>query len=202
MSKSLAEMRQSPKVGRPRRSYQLCLAGAVMAEMQSLANELADLATRAFIPEDEPKKPTRVNDPERVKVAARMAEIRVRQTELDDEMAEHTGELILEGIDDGEWDRWVDENPARPDGNKSHLRDLRVTGGICDADAVIADLPRYMAEWNGDPLNDEDKKFVFESAAGGDKKELAQLVIVMHETAVDLPKLRERWRAGMASDTD
>lgn len=198
MSKSLAEMRNSPKVARPRRSYQVCLAGALMAEMQSLANELADLTTRTFGSDGESRPPSRVNSPE----TARIAELRGRMTELDDEMAEHTGEVMLEGIDDGEWDRWVDEHPARGDGNKGSARDIRVAGGICDADALIADLPRYMVEWNGEPLSDEDRKFVFTSIAGGDKKEMAQLVIVMHETAVDLPKLRERWRAGMASDTD
>lgn len=196
MPKSLAEMRQSTKVGRPRRSYQVCLAGSLMAEMQSLTNELADLATRTTGSEGEAKPPKRVASPE----AARIAELRARMTELDEEMAEHTGEVMLEGIDDGEWDRWTDEHPAHEPGTKGYPRDMRVTGGICDAEALIADLPRYIVEWNGEPVDEEERKFLFGAIAGGDKKEMAQLVIVMHETAVDLPKLRERWRAGMASD--
>lgn len=194
MPKSLAQIRESTNTGLPRRSQRLCLATGLLAEMQSLTVELAEVLSRSSDP-DEPRPPTRLNTPE----SPRAAEIRTRMAELDAELGEHTGELVIQGVDDGEWGRWADNNPPRDEGQPGYERDLRWAYGICNADALKDDLGRYALTWNGEPLADGDWDVIRERAAPGDLKDLCKTVVMMHETAVDLPKLRELWQEGMTS---
>jgi hypothetical protein len=197
MSKSLAELRQSKSTSLPERSYSLCLAAALVAEMQTLTEELATLPIRKRSVGDDDKQdgpPRRAGEG----VDPRAAEIQTRMGELWDEMDEHTGELRLRAIKDGDWRLWVDEHPARED-NK---RDAQVTYGLCDADALIDDLGRYAATWNGEDLAPGDWDFIESKASTADKKAMATTVLVMHEQVVDLPKWRAGWLANRTSGND
>lgn len=177
MSMSLAELRASSRVGLPERAYKMCLASALVAEVQSIVGELAEAEVLAA--SDAPKAPRRVGE------APASALLRDRLAVLRDEMAEHTGELTLRGVTEGEWRTWVDEHPAR----KDNKRDEVIAYGACDADALLDDLDRFASAWNGEPLKPGDWDFILSNAAPGDVKSLVQLVVVMHETAVDVPKL-------------
>lgn len=184
MSKSLAELRQSPATSAPERSYRLCLAAGLVAEVQSLTEELAAIAVPPRTDEDEPAAP-----PKRMAEGGespREAEIKQRLRELWDEMEEHTGELRLRAVDSGAWRRWVDAHPARED----NARDARIAYGACNGDDLIDDLATYAHSWNGDPLAEGDWEFIRSKASGGDLQALAQAVVMMHEVAPDLPKLR------------
>lgn len=182
MSKSLAELRQSPRVGLPERSYRLCLAPKLVAEVQSLLSDLEDaqIAAVAQAEGDEgAAKPKRMGD------ASPAAKIRARLQELQSELDEHTGSLTLRGWDEGAWRLWVAEHPAR----KDNARDEQLAYGCCNADALIDSLAEFAHAWNGEPLGPGDWEFLRTNAAPGDVKALAQLVVIMHESVVDVPKL-------------
>lgn len=182
MSKSIAELRQSPRVGLPERSYSLCLASALVSEVQALLGELEDAqeteAARAEGDETAVK-------PKRMADAPRSRQIRERLSELHAEMADHTGSLTLRGVDEGKWRMWVDEHPAR-DGNE---RDDSFGYGIANIDALVDDLSTYAIAWNGDSMGPGDWEFIKANAVPGDLRKVAQLIVAMHESAVDVPKL-------------
>ncbi|MDP9144206.1 MAG: hypothetical protein M3N43_05860 [Actinomycetota bacterium] len=182
MSKSLAELRTSPRVGLPERTYSLCLASSLVGEIQSLIAELqdAEVLVAAQAEGDGDKAP-----PRRAGQKSPADKIRKRLAELQSEMIEHTGQLGLRGIKNAAWMEWVAENPAR-EGNQ---RDQAYAYGVCDADALMADLGRYAATWSGDPMAPADWEFIEGAAAPADIKGICQLVVAMHEMRLDIPKL-------------
>lgn len=181
MSKTLAELRQSPRVGLPERSYSLCLASTLIGEVQTLISELQD----AEVEDAARAEGEAVAKPKRAAEKSAAAPIRKRLGELRSEMAEHTGILTLRGLTEGKWREWVDNHPPR-EGNK---RDAQIAYNCCDADALLDDLELFAHAWNGDPVGPGDWDFIVSNAAPGDIKTITQLVVVMHETAVDIPKL-------------
>lgn len=181
MAKSLAELRQSPRVGLPERTYQLCLASTLVGEVQTLVSELEDAEVEAARNEDEAK----TSRPKRAGESSPTVEIRKRLGALQAEMAEHTGTLTLHGVTEGQWREWVDGNPAR-EGND---RDKAIAWNCCNADALLDDLERYAKAWNGEDLKPGDWDFILSNAAPGDVKALVQIVVSMHEMAVNVPKL-------------
>jgi hypothetical protein len=182
MSKTLAELRQSPRVGLPTRTYSLCLAPQLMGEVQELfeAWQAAKVAEQAQREGDESAAP-----PKRMGGKAESAKIREQIVALSAEAEEHTGILTLRGFDEGAWRLWVDEHPAR-EGNK---RDDEIAHGFCNADALIDGLEQFAHQWNGADMAAGDWAFIAENAAPADIKQIAELVVAMHENAVNLPKL-------------
>lgn len=153
MSKSIAELRQSPHVGLPERTYPLCLASTLVGEVQALLGQLEDAraADRAQTEGDESAA-----KPKRMGAGSGTAKIRKRLAELSEEMREHTGTLTLRGTDEGAWRLWVEAHPAR-EGND---RDARIAYGACNADDLIDDLGKYAAAWNDDPIAAGDWDFI------------------------------------------
>lgn len=194
MSKSLAELRQSPHVGLPERSYSLCLASALVGEVQSLWEDLKDAEARTAAQAD--GDGDRVA-PRRAGEKSPAAAIRGRLAELQEEMLEHTGKLGLRGIRSAEWNAWVAEHPAR----EGNLRDSEYAYGICDADALLADLGQFAVSWNGDPITPADWEFITGAAIPGDMNAIVQVVVAMHETAVNVPKLLSAWLATPGAET-
>lgn len=182
MSKTLAELRTSPLVGLPERTYSLCMASSLVGEVQSLVAQLQDAedVAAAQAEGDGDKAP-----PRRAGQKSPTDKIRKRLVEVQAEMIEHTGKLGLRGIKNAAWMEWVAEHPAR-EGNQ---RDQAYTYGVCDADALMADLGRYAATWNGEPMTPADWAFLEDSAAPADIKGICQLVVAMHEMRLDIPKL-------------
>lgn len=181
MSKSLAELRQSPRVGLPERTYSLCLASTLVGEVQALWSQLEDIEAKEAARRDGDKaaRPTRMGE------GSEAGKIRAELARLSEEMIEHTGTLTLHGVTEGAWRLWVDEHPAR-EGNE---RDAKVAYGICDADALLDDLGTYAKAWNGEAMGPGDWDFIKANAAAGDLKEIARTVVAMHEMTVDVPKL-------------
>lgn len=180
MSMSLDALRASDRTGLPERTYPLCLASALVGEVQSVLTELRE-AEQVEAARQDSDNPT----PRRVGEPPVTAPIRARLATLRDEMAEHTGTLTLQAVTEGKWRTWVDEHPAR-EGNK---RDAQIAYGCCNADDLLDDLEQFATKWNEDPIKPGDWDFILANAAPGDVKSLVQLVVVMHETAVDVPKL-------------
>lgn len=181
MSKSLAELRQSPRVGLPERTYSLCLASKLVSEVQSLWAQLveAEQVEEARREGDAAAPPRRNADkPESIKIRKKIATLQA-------EMTEHTGNLRIVGVPAGEWEDWVDHHPPR----ENNDRDLRIADGICNADDLLADLGKYAKAWNGDDLGEGDWEWLKSNAAPGDIKAIARTVVRMHEGTVDVPKL-------------
>jgi hypothetical protein len=182
MSKTLAELRQSPRVGLPERTYSLCLASKLIGEVRTLAVELDDAMDEAAAQAEGDGSKAR---PRRAGESSTVLKIRKRMAALREEMVEHTGTLGLLGVDEGKWRAWVDEHPAR----EGNARDQQITLGYCNADDLLDDLGTYAKTWNGDDLAAGDWDWIKSQAAPGDLKELGRLVVSMHEMAVDVPKL-------------
>jgi hypothetical protein len=182
MSKTLAELRQSSRVGLPKRTYSLCLAPALVDEVRQLVGRLSEAEVAAAAQADGDGDKAR---PRRAAEESPVQAVRDRLRALRDEMAEHTGELTLQGLTEGQWRAWVDDHPPREDND----RDRRVAFGYCNADDLLDDLGTYAHTWNGEKLTPGDWDFVKSNAAPGDLKELVQAVVSMHEMAVDAPKL-------------
>lgn len=192
--KTLAELRQSPRVGLPERTYSLCLASKLIGEIRTLAIELDEAETIAAAQrEGDATKAA----PRRAGESSDVLEKRAKMAALREEMIEHTGTLTLLGVDDGKWREWVDAHPAR-EGNK---RDRQIALGYCNADDLLDDLGRYAKAWNGDDLAAGDWDWIKSQAAPGDLKELGRIVVSMHEMAVDVPKLLSDLLATPADET-
>lgn len=202
MTRSLADLRAN----RPKRlaesSITVCLAPDLVAEMQSLGNELANV-TLSSIDEDGDQKgpPPRLGgdreDP-------RASEIRERMAALLLEIADNEGEFRLRATKtDGEWRRWCNANPARKEDEAGYERDLRVTAGHCNADALIDDLGVYVVGWNGDELEGSDWVDVFAASVGlPDKAQMASAVVSMYEVRLDFPQWRNNLSAGLKKWSD
>lgn len=194
MSKSIADLRTSPRVGLPERVYSMCLASSLVAEVQVLLDELeaARAVTAAQTERDESvAKPKRLAQGSTTEIRKRLAAVR-------DEMVEHTGALTLRGVTNGAWREWADAHPARDE----NARDEEVAYGFCNADDLLADLGRYAYAWNGEPLGAGDWEFIAENAAPGDLKALTELVVQMHESVVNVPKLLRDSPAILGSESD
>lgn len=202
MSK-LADLRSNPPASRPERSYDLCLVPHLVAEVESLTQELAQLAGELaqLRPADDSSEAKRSRPPSRsadgpdpriAQIEARDAEIRARLGQLLAEMAEHEGQMRLRAKrSDGEWRMWCDEHPAREEGEPGYDRDVRVTKGYCNADDLLDDLATYAYAWDGDLLADGDFAGIFEpNIASADKSEMARLVVSMYESRLDFQQLR------------
>lgn len=182
MSKSLAELRTSPRVGLPERSYSLCVASTLVAEVQSLMVELEDVRTVEAARRDGDESGAR---PRRMGESPASVKIRGRLSELQAEMVEHTGILVIRGWTEGDWRIWVDAHPAR-EGNE---RDEAFGYGFCNTDDLIDNLHKFAHTWNDEPITAGDWTFLSQNSAPGDLKSIASMVVQMHETVVNLPKL-------------
>lgn len=182
MPKSLAEMRQSPIVGLPERTVEICLAQPLMAKVQRLTEEIESLRLLdAIAPSDEEghsdEKPRRLG----AGVNPRIAEAEAEREATWEEMREHTGLLRLRGVTSGDWRRWAISNPARDAETHGGKVDIAVAKGWCNADAVASDLGRYAVAWNDEPLAEGDWEFIANRAAPGDLKKAVAEVVEMHE---------------------
>ena len=186
--KSLAELRADGRVRLLEWTHDLCLAQDLVAKVQTLAEEKKDIKIELAVDPDgdvggENKKPRRANDPRQV----RLREIEDELAATYAEMADHTGELVMRAIPAGEWRRWVEEHPARVEKRDEQNRpilnplDEQYAGGYCNADALADALRKFAVSWNGEPVSDDDWKYLLENAASGDVKAMCQTVVARME---------------------
>lgn len=193
MPKSLAELRAEPPAEPAERAYTVCLRPHLVAEVQTLTDEL-DTLPDATTDDGEQKDgpPKRMGQGEH----PRAVEIQNRLAELLAEMAEYEGELRVKAKrTDGEWRQWVNAHPARGEKESGFRRDQQVTMGYCNADDLIDDLATYVHSWNGDPLTEADWGTTI-TVGNADKKHIATLVVSMYESDLSLPK----WRSALSAN--
>lgn len=188
MPMPMSELRQSKHVGLPERTYPICVAGKLLAEIEALDEEFR----RAVEAEEASGGRRRVGS--KSKAATIAQQIDTKRTEME----EHTVTVRVRAHEHGEWRRWCDDHPARED----HDTDQKVFMGLCNADDLIGSLGDYVVAINGEEPKDGDWEFVFANANSGDRSGLARVVASMHETSVDIPKSRLAWLNSRRSDTD
>lgn len=201
MPKSLAELRVDRAAGslksRPERAITLCLKPDLVARVQSLTAEMDNLPAV--------KRPRKMVQTEAESIATdpRAVEIREELEALLVEITEHEGEMVLRAnLTDGEWRRFVDENPARAEDEPGHERDQRA-GGIVAADALIEKLGDFVHAWNSEPIGADDWADIFEPVVGnGDKLEMAKHVVIMYEGRMDFPQWRSALSDGLRTLRD
>lgn len=193
MPKSLSDLRSAPTVGRPERSVVACLRPDLVAEVQRATDAVADAHEAAA---QKPQKPRKMGE----KASPKAPEVIAAEERLEAllaELAEHEGTLVVRGVlTDGEWRRWADAHPARAEGEPGHDRDLRVTGGIVNADALLDDMAQFVYSWNGEELTGDDWPEIFDpSLALGDKMQVAREIVSMYEGRMDF----QQWRSALSA---
>lgn len=128
---------------------------------------------------------------------------RAELEQLNADMKAHEGDLQLRAIEEGEWLRWVAENPPRfrtltvesgdgervPSETVDH-RDMLLSGGRCNVDALREELGRYIVGWGDETVSDDrTREKLLEGISGGDKNELCRIVVRLHESRSDVPKV-------------
>lgn len=186
MPKSLSEIRSSEHVGRPERTYPICVAGRLVAEMSALDRALEE----AF--EAESAKPRTMGEKSQAKKIAEQADA------LREQMAEHTVDVRLRASDNGSWRRWCQAHPAREDEERDKLFGV----GICNSDDLIADLGTYVVKIGDDEPGKGDWDFIADNASAGDLLGMARVVMSMHESGVSVPKSRVSWLRERMSEPD
>lgn len=129
------------------------------------------------------------------------AEKRAELEDLNARTEAATGVLGLRAGEEGEWLRFVAENPARStpvavkdaEGNEStrdqyHPDDFTLTGGRCNADVLRANLGKYVTTFNGEHVPDDKKGQLLAGLSGGDRRALCSIVVALHEGTSDYPK--------------
>ena len=191
MSKPLAELRKSPDVKPHERVRWVCLAGALVAEMQSILNEAGTLeAERAAIQgvTDDPEKPKRprrlANTPRLTEIGERLTELEAQRAALRPRIEEHGGNLRLRAWEPGRWRRFLDEHPPRAE----HWRDDQL-GGLVNADALLQALGDFVVAFEDEPLGKDDwDGWMRAGIAPGDLNDLCRGVLSMQEVGSDIPK--------------
>lgn len=174
MAKSLAELRKSPHVGLPEKTYPLCIAGKLNAEFDKIEAELNDELV------------SEMGRPQRVADKSRVDELNARREELRAEMADHEVELRFRGKPSATWREWVNEHPAREDNQ------IDKQAGF-DVDALTDQLRDYVVAINGEDYTDDDWSFCITNASAGDMWKMTALVIGLHQQGVDIPKSLTGW---------
>lgn len=177
---------------RATRTLEICLAQDLVAETERLGRELLDVKISAGRADDDeaPRKLSQGGLPPRA------VEIEARLEAIYDEMAEHTGTLLLRAESPGAWQRWKDAHPPRveqEDGRQIvHPFDLDVARGYCNGTDLFNRLRDFAEAWNDEQISDDDWAYLLDNAAPGDLKSACHKVIDMHEAGgSQAPKSRK-----------
>lgn len=174
----------------------LAEAEALAEEVKDLAREEARLKTQANRTDTEGERsgPPRKAG-EGAATGRRLEEIERRQDaitarldEISDDLGDHQGELGLEGMTGGNWQRFKDDNPARED----NRNDLIFASGLCDSTALFNALGKFVKTWDGEPVTASDwDEWLGERIAYADRRDLIGAIVKMHEQgAARSPKFR------------
>lgn len=187
---SLSEIRATPPAPRPRRTMEVCLDGAIIAEMQRLDREHQAIQLELMRGQDEgdqPKRPRKLGagrDP-------RLVEIDQQVAALDARREAASGVVTLEATPSNtEWTQFADANPPRGEDEPGHDRDAEYAAGRVNVDAVAADLGRYVHAWNDEPCQPGDWERISASMAPAELYDLATLVISMYWARPDFQRAR------------
>ena len=208
--KSLADLKSSPDVGLPEREVTVCVSAKLARELEEADRALfaADEALRTARQEakaraDGDLPPLRSGQKSPVAAAEKEAEARAAESDaIRERIKDASVTLLLRGKTGGEWRQWASKHPAREEGEPGAEFDRTWAVGFCNLDALIADLPSFVASYNGEPASDEWAQFVSANGVPAHLRNAASAVVAMHEQGVDVGKDRRSWLAARMSAPD
>ena len=163
----------------------------LLDESERLQNELVDLLAEAERDEeseeareskDRTRKAGAKPESSRADLEARVDAIREAQAALWERLAEHQAEVGLVGLTGGDWHRFKEDHPPRPDSEM----DKRLTGGWCSATAVFDRLGDFVKSLDGEDLAGEDwSSWLAETITYADRRELVSAVVGLHESRLN-----------------
>lgn len=206
----LSEMKASPDVGRPERTFDICVSGKLAAKLAVADRAFYDAETRLAearaaaepVDEDSPIRPRRLAQRSVDPVLEQAAQDAAAECDrIRGRMAEHTVTLTVRASEFGKWRQWASQHPARDEDTDpaGHARDERYAAGICNVDALIPTLGDYVIDYGGEQPEPDSWAFIEANASPGDLTMLASIVVGLHEQVVDLGKSRVAWHADRQS---
>lgn len=196
MPKTLAELMESPHVGRPETLHDMCLAGKLNAAIDAIGAELDDLlhAEADKLQQTDPDAPTppgRLARPAgRLEQNPRIAELNAKREEIRTQMRDHTVTLRIRAMEEGAWRAWRQANPPRPDDKADARANFNIDALL---DLIASDPRRFVVDINGEAYTDDQWAFLWGAAAEGDKWALAATVRLIHQGSVEVPKSLSSW---------
>lgn len=210
----LDELKSSPDVGRPERIVTVCVSGRLVRELEEAAAdlddaraELADEKAKVARSDDEPVGPPKRAGESRSRVPElerRVADAKAKVDAVQGRMRENSIDLTIRALSEGDWREWVLRHPARmrwvrtggsdeePEGEERfEPRDIQGASGVCNVDALVADLHLFIAKYDGEDPSDAWWTFLNENVAGGDRIQAAKQIVAMHENTVNVGKARK-----------
>lgn len=189
---SLEDLEKSPPKSRLERSFSVVLDATLVRKVADLAAQSRNVAGS--------KKPA-----DRQAYRRMITELEGLQPQVE----AASGTLVLRAnLTQGEWTRFVDSHPARPEGQKGHERDQRWAYGVVNVDALIEHLDQYAHMWENDTLEptERDKdgnvtrrgqfdRLLRDNIPPGDLNEMAAVVVLFYETSPDFAS----WRSALSS---
>lgn len=174
--KTLAELRESPDVGLPEDTYELCMSGKLNAELHRIEEEL-EAAREA---EHEAK---RGDDKSRGRLGAKSLVLKKSQErdKVRERMRDHSVTVRFRAHRAHEWRKWMNAHPPREDNDLDER--LRF-----NADDLQDAIPNWIVDVGGEPLANGDWQFILDNAAPGDLWAMAGIIRALHESGVEIPK--------------
>lgn len=204
MSKTISELRASGQVRRTTKTHTICLDVDLSEKYRELRAELFEaVAELERAKEQVTGKPRLGHKPgeggsttERAAIAEKRAVVDEKSEQLDalvDQMAEFEIEVTYERSEPAKWNEWAADHPPRenePDeqGRRSLIIRDAQHGGRVNFDALVDELFTWVTELNGEPVTEDNWKWIAGVASPADLDDLADLVHQLHTGRVSLPK--------------
>lgn len=168
MPKSLAEIQASQSSGLPERTYPICTAGKLVAQIEELEAQYEMVA-------DQPRGNGRL--------AAKSEQKKIEDQidALREEMNDHLVGVLFRAKPGHVWRAFVAEHPPR-DGV---AQDQRL--GV-NVDEVIKDLTEFIVSANGEQMPPGYWDWLISVAADGDLRGCVMVVADLHQRPVNIPK--------------
>jgi hypothetical protein len=183
MSKNLAAILAAPASLETHVISDVCLDQRLRSELQRLVAERVGLPT----PKVAEESGERTGPPRKAGQRAespRLAEINAEIQAVREKMRDSSGDLVVGAPEDADWQAFKDAHPPR-EGNRT---DEEIALGMCDATALLADLPKYVVSWGGEEIAVKHRDAFVKRMAYSDQVAAASAVVAMYETRVSVPK--------------
>ncbi|MDN4174736.1 hypothetical protein QWY28_17375 [Nocardioides sp. SOB77] len=200
---TLSEIQKSPDVGRPERKIEICVAGKLAAERETIDRELfrvrAELtaAERQEAGAREGGRQQAVGKKPRSLALRQQAEELAEQSDaLGQRMAAATiTDILIRATTPAEWRAWSEAHPARdPEEDPAGAeRDKKYAARACNIDDLIPLVGDYVVRYGNETPTDGAWQFIVDNAALGDLTTAASHVAALHVQGVDLGKSRRTW---------
>lgn len=212
MSKSMAELMTSPDSGLPERTFDICVAGKLVAELTAADEVLVEIETEIEqIKADAREQEGEFKPKRRMAAKPRVVELQEKAKAqgavvdaIRDRMAEHEIPLLVRAKEPGVWQQFIDAHPARDkdDDRAGYTRDAKFAALACNIDALRDVAGDYIVKYGDDTPTPEMWTWLARTAGRGDLMRLAATIVSLHERGVDVGKSRVDWLETRHAEVD